>query len=142
MSSLLIRICVFLAPSCWGNDVASCDRNRRSSPSTVPRLEKLLERSHMELDEKRLEAKFVTPHWQQSTRCYYAAQVPHGFTPLNRRSLQTVSARFWLKKLLAQVHATQNIYLHNIVGTCTKEGLNKENTTQIAKYKEHSDLIP
>ena len=44
-----------------------------------------------------------------------------------------VSARFWLKKLLAQVHATQNIYLHNIVGTCTKEGLNKENTTQIAK---------
>ena len=52
------------------------------------------------------------------------------------------SARFWLKKLLAQVHATPNIYLHNIVGTCTKEGLNKENTTQIAKYKKHSDLIP
>ena len=40
------------------------------------------------------------------------------------------------------MHATQNIYLHNIIGTCTKEGLNKENTTQIAKYKKHSDLIP
>ena len=52
------------------------------------------------------------------------------------------SARFWLKKLLAQVHATQTIYLHNIVGTCTKEGLSKENTTQITKYKKHSDLIP
>ena len=39
------------------------------------------------------------------------------------------------------MHATQNIHLHNIVGTCTKEGL-KENTTQIAKYKKHSDLIP
>ena len=52
------------------------------------------------------------------------------------------SARFWLKKLLGQVHATQNIYLHNIVGTCTKESLNKENTTQIANYKKHSDLIP
>ena len=54
----------------------------------------------------------------------------------------TCSARFWLKKLLAQVHATQNIYLHNIISTCTKEGLNKENTTQIAKYKKNSDLIP
>ena len=53
-----------------------------------------------------------------------------------------ISARFWLKKLLAQVHATQKIYLHNTVGTCTKEGLNKENTTQIAKCKKHSDLIP
>ena len=40
------------------------------------------------------------------------------------------------------MHATQNIYLHNIFGTCTKESLNKENTTQIAKYKKHSDLIP
>ena len=50
------------------------------------------------------------------------------------------SARFWLKKLLAQVHATQNIYLHNIFGTCTKEGPNKENA-EIAKYKKHSDLI-
>ena len=51
------------------------------------------------------------------------------------RTLAGGSARFWLKKLLAQVHATQNIYLHNSVGICTKEGLNTENTTQIAKYK-------
>ena len=65
MSSLLIRVCVFLALSCWGNDVASGDRNGQSSPSTVPRLEKLLERSNIELDEKRLEEKFGTPHWQQ-----------------------------------------------------------------------------
>ena len=61
---------------------------------------------------------------------------------LKMHPLHACSARFWLKKLLAQVHATQNIYLHNIVGTCTKEGLDKENTTQIAKYKKHSDLIP
>ena len=40
------------------------------------------------------------------------------------------------------MHATQFFYLHNIVGTCTKEDLNTENTTQIAKYKKHSDLIP
>ena len=61
---------------------------------------------------------------------------------IDKVSFQWSSARFWLKKLLAQVHTTQNIYLHNIVGTCTKEGLNKENTTQIAKYKKHGDLIP
>ena len=67
--------------------------------------------------------------------------VQHFF--VNQMNTKTMnSARFWLKKLLAQVHATQKIYLHNIVGTCTKEGLNKENNTQIAKYKKHSDLIP
>ena len=38
------------------------------------------------------------------------------------------------------MHATQNIYSHNIFGTCTKEGTNKENI-EIAKYKKHSDLI-
>ena len=40
------------------------------------------------------------------------------------------------------MHATLNIYLHNIVSTCPKEGLNKENTTQIEKYNKHDDLIP
>ena len=40
------------------------------------------------------------------------------------------------------MHAAQNIYLHNIVDTCPKEGLNKENTTQIEKYNKHNDLIP
>ena len=32
------------------------------------------------------------------------------------------SARFWLKKLLAQVHATQNIYLHNTCWYMHKRG--------------------
>ena len=42
--------------------------------------------------------------------------------PLTVRYSPSSSARFLLKKLLTQVHATQNIYLHNIVGICTKRG--------------------
>ena len=44
----------------------------------------------------------------------------------HRVTVSSPSARFWPKKLHAQVHTTQTFYVHNIVCPCTWEGFEEE----------------